>query len=106
MQKHAQESKSDKHPSLDEPVPKKPKAKLKSIKEAATEVKLVAINLEKDPLEDSDDEKETPLAAKSLDAAFTITAQDLQAPSATGKTDVVLVELKTALSYGFTLQQL
>ena len=70
------------------------------------DVKLAAIDPEKDPLEDSDNEKETPVAAKSPVAASTITAQDLQAPSATGKMDMVLVELKTAPSYGFTLQQL
>ena len=104
--KRAQESKSSKCPSLDEPVPKKPKAKLKLIKDAVADARLAAIDLEKDPLEDSDDEKETPETAKSSVAAFTVTAQDSPAPSATGKPDMVLVKLKTALSYGFTHQQL
>ena len=104
--KCTQESMLDKHPSLDEPVPKKPKAKLESVKEAAAEVKLAAIDPEKDSLEDMDNEKEMPVAAKSPDAAFTITAQDSKAPSATDKMDVVSVELKMALSYSFTLQQL
>ena len=74
--------------------------------EAVAEVKLAAINPEKDPLEDTDNEKETPVAAKSSDAAFTVTAHDLQAPSAMDKMNVVSVEHKMALSYSFTPQQL
>ena len=73
------------------------------MKEVVADVKIAAINPEKDPPEDSDNEKETPVPAMSPVTAFTITAQDSQAPSATGKTDMVLVELKTAPSHGFTL---
>ena len=51
-QKRAQESKSDKYPSFDEPVPKKPKAKLKSMKEVLAGVVLAAIDPENDPQED------------------------------------------------------
>ena len=76
------------------------------MKEATAEVKMAAINPEKDLLVDTDDEKETPVAAKSPDAAFTITAQDSRTPPAMDKMDVVSVELKMALFYGFTLQQL
>ena len=57
-------------------------------------------------MEDTDNEKEMLVAAKSPNAALTITAQDLQAPSVTDKMDMVSVEHKTALSYGFTSQQL
>ena len=47
-----------------------------------------------------------PVAAKSPNAAFTVTALDLQASCATDKVYMVSVEHKTALSCGFTPQQL
>ena len=89
--KQVQESKSEKYSSLDEPVPKKSKAKFKSVKDAVANAKLAPVDME-----DTDDEKEIPVTAKSPVSAFTITAQDSQAPSATGKKDMVSVELKTA----------
>ena len=87
-------------------MPKKTKAKLKFGKEAAEDAKLAAVNPEKDPLEDTDDKKEMPVAAKRPNAAFTITALDLQASSATDETDVVSIECKKASQCGFTPQQL
>ena len=72
----------DKCPSLDEPVPEKTKAKPESVKDAIGDAKLAAVDMQKDPLTDTGDEKETPATAKSLPAGFTIAPQHSQAQSA------------------------
>ena len=101
--KLAQQKHADKYPSLDDPIDKKPKAKPKSIKEAIKDAIIASVDIDADPLE----QPFKPSDAIHPEEGKIAPLPDSQGTRASVPSDPLMqVERRTALSWGFTEEQL